>query len=159
MENEQMIADAEVETAIEDIAEENSTEAPSAELDRLREEVRKLNERLAEKEAQSERIAAELGAFSENFPNVDIKSVPEDVWESVRAGNSLAASYALYTHRVNREQALMRERNEKNAYRSAGRVGKSTSNEYFTPDEVKKMSASEVKANYTKIIESMKKWN
>ena len=159
MENEQMFDETEVETAIEDITEENSIDGTSEELDRLREEIRVLNERLAEKEAQSERIAAELGAFSENFPDVDIKSVPEDVWESVRNGNSLAASYALYAHRVNREQTLMRERNEKNAYRSAGRVGKNTSNEYFTPDEVKKMSRSEVKANYTKIIESMKKWN
>ena len=156
MENEQMTPQVEIEGIIE---ENDNAEDAHAELDRLREEVRVLNERLAEKEAQSERLAAELGAFSDNFPEVDIKSVPEDVWDSVRSGNSLAAAYALYTHRVNREQILMRERNEKNAYRSAGRVGKSTANEYFTPDEVKKMSGSEVKANYTKIIESMKKWN
>ena len=52
-----------------------------------------------------------------------------------------------------------KERNERNALLSSGRVGKSSSEEYFTPDEVRKMSGSEVRANYSKIMESMKRWN
>lgn len=142
-----------------DILTQNSAESGEAELERLREEIRTLNERIAEKQAQTEKISAELGAFAEYFPDVELKSIPEEVWDEVKSGNSLSAAYALYTHKTRQSEKIMREQNEKNAYFSAGRVGKNTANEYFTPDDVKKMSGSEVKANYSKIIASMKKWN
>ncbi len=138
---------------------QNSFNDGEAELERLREEIRTLNERIAEKQAQTDKISAELGAFAEYFPEVELKSIPDEVWDEVKSGNSLASSYALYTHKTKRAEQIMQEQNEKNAYFSAGRVGKNTANEYFTPDDVKKMSGSEVKANYSKIIASMKKWN
>lgn len=138
---------------------QSASDDSEAELERLREEIRTLNESIAEKQAQTEKISAELGAFAEYFPDVELKSIPEEVWNEVKSGNSLAASYALYTHKTKQSERIMREQNEKNAYFSAGRVGKNTANEYFTPDDVKKMSGSEVKANYSKIIASMKKWN
>ena len=129
-----------------------------AELERLRNEVRELNERLSEQQAQAEKIRKQIGDFCEAFPSVELNSVPQDVWESVKSGNSLAAAYALYTHRIQQKQARINEQNQKNAYLSAGYVGKTAANEYFTPDEVKKMSQGEVKANYSKILDSMKKW-
>ena len=49
--------------------------------------------------------------------------------------------------------------NQINAYRSSGQAGSNTAREYFSPDEVRAMSQSEVRANYQRIIESMKKWN
>ena len=140
-------------------AEITTSAVDTSELEQLRNEVRELNERLESQQRESERISAQLGAFTDAFPDVDLKSIPDGVWDSVREGNSLAASYALYVHKMRQTQERQSEQNQKNAYRSAGRIGKNAANEYFTPDEVRKMSSGEVRANYTKIIESMKKWN
>ena len=51
------------------------------------------------------------------------------------------------------------EVNERNATLSAGRVGTSLAPEYYTPDEVRAMSQTEVRENYEKIRASMKKWH
>ena len=67
----------------------------ASELELLREQVKELTRELSEKDARSQRIAAELGEFYELFPSTDIKALPEEVWESVRSGTSLAASLAL----------------------------------------------------------------
>ena len=129
------------------------------ELSELREKVRELNERLLAQAEESQRISEQLGEFYDVFPNADIKTLPDSVWESVRAGNSLAASYALYRQRVYQRKMEAKSVNERNIESSSGRVGSDSSREYFTPDEVRSMSRAEVKANYSKIIESMKKWN
>ena len=50
------------------------------------------------------------------------------------------------------------EVNRRNASLSAGRVGTNVAPEYYTPDEVRAMSPSEVRENYEKIRASMKKW-
>ncbi|MBE6535882.1 MAG: hypothetical protein E7677_04595 [Ruminococcaceae bacterium] len=129
------------------------------ELCELREKVRELNERLLAQAEESRRISEQLGEFFDVFPNTDLKTLPDSVWDSVRAGNSLAASYALYRQRVYQREMAAKTVNERNAGSSSGRVGTNSSKEYFSPDEVRSMSRSEVKANYSKIIESMKKWN
>ena len=51
------------------------------------------------------------------------------------------------------------EINARNASLSAGRVGTSLAPEYYTPDEVRAMTPSEVRENYEKIRASMKKWH
>ena len=159
MDNEQIIFDDTI-IAAEQEAESNEQTASieADELEELRNEVKRLTDELEKRSAETERINAQLAEFSDVFPTADVRSLPEDVWESVRQGNSLAASYALYTQRLlNREQKL-RLVNDRNSMASSGRV---TGNapEYFTPDEVRAMSQSEVHANFTKIKESMKKWN
>ncbi|MBO5937927.1 MAG: hypothetical protein J6Q82_00305 [Clostridia bacterium] len=50
------------------------------------------------------------------------------------------------------------EVNRRNASLSAGRVGTNVAPEYYTPDEVRAMSPTEVRENYEKIRASMKKW-
>jgi isopropylmalate/homocitrate/citramalate synthase len=106
-----------------------------------------------------EAIAEQLNEFSELFPEIAVKSVPEEVWESVKRGNSLAASYAVYEKRVTEAAKRIERINAKNASSSAGAIDKHTSQEFFTPDDVRKMSPSEVRANYDKIRRSMEKWN
>lgn len=138
---------------------EDEVKDTSIELNELREKVRELNERLLAQAEESKRISEQLGEFFDVFPNADIKTLPDSVWDSVRAGNSLAASYALYRQRVYQRELAAKAVNERNTENSSGRVGRSNSKEYFSPDEVRSMSRSEVKANYSKIIESMKKWN
>jgi hypothetical protein len=49
--------------------------------------------------------------------------------------------------------------NRRNAERSAGHTGRGTAPEYYTPDEVRAMSAGEVRENYEKIRASMKQWH
>lgn len=129
------------------------------ELKELREKVRELNERLLAQAAEAERVSEQLGEFFDVFPNADIKTLPDSVWDSVRAGNSLAASYALYRQRVYQREIAAKAVNERNIESSSGRVGNTSPKEYFSPDEVRSMTRGEVKANYSKIIESMKKWN
>ena len=106
-----------------------------------------------------EAIAEQLNEFSELFPEIAVKSVPEEVWESVKQGNSLAASYAVYEKRVTEAAKRIERINAKNASSSAGAIDKHTSQEFFTPDDVRKMSPSEVHANFAKIKRSMGKWN
>lgn len=106
-----------------------------------------------------EAITEQLNEFSELFPEIAVKSVPEEVWESVKRGNSLAASYAVYEKRVTEAAKRIERINAKNASSSAGAIDKHTSQEFFTPDDVRKMSPSEVHANFAKIKRSLGKWN
>ena len=108
--------------------------------------------------AQQEKIAEQLNEFSELFPNIAIKAVPDEVWENVKKGNTLAASYAVYEKRISEAARRIDEINQRNAYLAAGVAGKNSSNEYYSPDEVRKMSPSEVRANFAKIRKSMETW-
>lgn len=159
MENDIPVPEAAESIPAEESNAERGTDCDGDELIRLRAEVKELNEKLLRKENEAKKIAEELGGFGEAFPEAEIKSLPDEVWESVKSGNSLAASYALYLHKTERRKARISEQNDRNAYFSAGHLGKSAESEYFSPDEVKRMSQSEVRANYSKIMESMKKWN
>ena len=131
--------------------------------------VAELNERIAsltkELEAykqakeRQDRISEQLNEFSELFPNIAPSAVPAEVWESVKNGNSLAAAYAVYEKRTTEAARRIEQINAKNAGNSAGAAGKNSSEEFFSADEVRKMSAAEVKVNYSKIIDSMSHWN
>ncbi len=159
MENEQLTQALETHEAIEPIEDTASKapDEPDAEsvIASLNEQIRTLTQKLTEKEQRESFMSMQLSEFCENFPDVDVRKIPDEVFDGMKEGNSLSSSYALYKVKADR----IAEQNQKNAYRSTGRIGKTSSSEYFSADEVKKMSPSEVKANYTKIIESMKKWN
>ena len=109
--------------------------------------------------AQQEAIAKQLNEFSELFPDVAVRSIPDEVWEDVKSGNSLAASYSIYERRITEAARRIELINQKNAQRSAGAAGKNLTQEFFSADDVRKMSPSEVRANYAKIRRSMEKWN
>lgn len=135
------------------LSELESTDA--AELERLRAE----NQALRAELENAKRLESELADFASIFPEQDIRAIPDEVWQDVRAGNSLSAAFALYERkRINLEKRA-EQINQLNAYRSAGQAGNNAVREYFSPDEVRAMSQSEVRANYKRIIESMKKWN
>ena len=132
--------------------EKESVELLKNELDALRTE-------LEEKKKVFERMSREIGEFSEIFPEKSVNSIPDSVWESVKAGIPLAAAYALY-ERKNAVRADAASRiNERNGEKATGSIGRCGTENFYTPDEVRAMSRSEVKRNYSKIIESMKKWN
>ena len=136
--------------------------AAEATIASLLEEISTLKEQIAKLEAlkQTEaRILAEIGDFVALFPDVPVEELPDEVWESVRAGAPLAASYALYERKKAAKAKRVAAINQKNASRSPGAAGTDTASEYFTPDEVRRMSRAEVHANFTKIRKSMEKWN
>lgn len=150
------------EAALDEAVNEASEDLPEDQsIDSLKEEIATLKAQIAEFEAINEsqtKILAELGEFTELFPDTPVSSIPDSVWDSVRAGAPLLASYALYEKRLISEKARIERINAENASRSPGMAGQNTAGEYFTPDEVRKMTPSEVHANYSKIKESMKKW-
>ena len=125
------------------------------ELEALRAEVQKLKAEIE----NTKRLETELLDFTEVFPEQDIRTIPDEVWQNVRKGNSLAAAFALFERKKAHLEAKATEVNQINAYRSSGRAGSDTASEFFSPDDVRAMSQSEVRANYSRIIESMKKWN
>ena len=132
-----------------------------AELQNLRAEVERLTGELERKNAEDERTRqslAQIEEFRQIFPETDVASLPDEVTQSISKGNSLAAAYALYLQKQLARQSKTQFVNQRNAYASSGKIGGS-SEEYFTPDEVRAMSQSEVRANYKKIRDSMKKWN
>lgn len=152
-------ADEYSENLSDDTAVESDLIEEPSELVMLREEVASLKQALSQKIAEAEMIRGQLGEFSELFPNVAPENIPAEVWESITSGGSLAASYALYHRKEQLRRDRVRTLNNKNAELSTGKVGIDSAKEYFTPGEVRAMSRSEVHANYSKIINSMKKWN
>ena len=131
----------------------------SDELVSLRAEVERLRAELAEAQSANERVSADIEEFHRLFPTVDLADLPSEVTDGVRSGIPLSASYALYERRIEAERERAEAVNRKNARHSSGAAGKNTAREYFTPDEVRAMSQSEVRDNYTKIVASMKRWN
>ena len=129
------------------------------ELEALREELCRLRAELEEKKSSLERLGKEISDFSELFPGEQLTSLPDSVWESVRGGIPLAAAYALYKRKteLRAEQASLV--NKKNNGMSTGAIGRDTTENFYTPDEVRAMTRSEIKKNYSKILDSMKKWN
>ena len=153
------LLDKEAPTEESSEAEQESMPDAAAELEALRDEVRRLNEELEQKQAEAERIAAEIGDFYKLFPNADISALPDSVLESVKQGNSLAAAYALESRRAAIERQRADAVNEKNSAASLGSLENRAEIGFYSPTEVRAMSRSEVRANYSKILESMKHWH
>lgn len=152
-------SEAEAENHLSDA--EQIEAAPEENIELLRQQIADLKSQISELETMRDtqtRVLEELADFRDLFPEVEINAIPESVWDSVKKGTPLIASYALYEKRMEAERARISLINAKNASKSAGIAGKNTASEYFSPDEVRKMSRAEVHANYSKIKESMKKW-
>ena len=138
---------------------DNEVDERDEEIQTLREEVKRLTDELEARAAIADKIAAQIGEFSALFPEVPVETVPDEVWDSVKSGSSLAAAYAVYARKAYMSEQRASNVNKRNARNSPGVAGKGTASEYYTPDEVRAMSQKEVRANYSKILESMKKWN
>ena len=65
-------------------------------LDILRAEIEELRGEIARRDAIEEsnrRVMRECEEFKEYFPEIELSAVPDGVWESVKGGLPLAASY------------------------------------------------------------------
>ena len=145
---------------LEDAAESTSSESTeTSEIDSLREELTLLRTELEAKRGELERLGKEVSEFSELFPNATLTALPDSVWESVRGGIPLAAAYALYRRKAELRAEQARIVNKKNNEMSTGAIGRDTTDSFYTPDEVRAMTRSEIRKNYSKILDSMKKWS
>lgn len=107
-----------------------------------------------------EKMESDIALFHELFPEVKGEEIPEEVWERVEAGESLAASYALHVIKNMREEESIRKVNEENEKKAPPRIRHDGGEDaYFSPEAVKAMSRSEIKKNYDAILRSMEKWN
>lgn len=150
----------------EDTDGSQESEAEAAKIEELRAEklllegeIASLESALEKKRAETDKAAREYAEFRELYPDADTEALPEDVLKSVEAGLPLAAAYALYEKRIQKRSADIAAHNKSTREVSFGSVGKSPESDYFTPDEVRAMSQGEVRANYSKILQSMKNWH
>lgn len=144
-----------------EVLEEDGGEEKS-ELDLLKEELESLRGEIARRDALDEsnkRMLRECEEFKEYFPNSELSSVPDEVWESVKGGVPLAAAYALYARREELHRSRIDEFNQRNKLMSAGSVKRGGEERFYSPSEVRSMTREQVKSNYTDIIESMRHWN
>ena len=129
----------------------------SDELNGLRREVDRLRTLLSDRNLDHARREVEHGEFSTLYPNVRFEDLPDDVLLDVGRGLPVTAAYALSERRrVLREEAASRS-NRDNRARSAGALGRAET-DLFSPEEVRAMSAAEVRANLEKIRRSMQSW-
>lgn len=89
--------------------------------------------------------------------------IPPEVFEmSEQEGMTLTSAYARYENAILREKIAELEskktKNAENAEASTGSVGDSGGEQFFTKEQVGKMSRSEVLKNYDAIVKSKKKW-
>ena len=154
----------ELEPIEESVAEESSDgEGLREDIDKEREalkaEISRLEQELEKRTTYHTRYMEEIREFSEVFGRDSLERVPESVWKSMEDGVPLAAAYALYEKKNAKLLEKAEAVNKKNASMSAGAIGGAAERGFYSPDEVRAMSAQEVKKNYNLIIESMKKWN
>lgn len=102
-------------------------------------------------------MGAEYAEFAILYPDVPFSSIGDAVMEDVKRGIPLAAAYALSERRRRHAEEKARKSNEENLRRSSGGI-KSSGDDFFSPDEVRRMSRDEVRTNYSKIMASMQKW-
>ena len=138
---------------------EDNKENEEESIDTLKAKLAALKSEYDEKKRAIERMSAELGEFSALFPERSVDSIPDSVWKDVKDGIPLAAAYALYEKKTALRAEAARNANSKNGELSTGSIGRESTESFYTPDEVRAMSRTEVRKNYSKIIESMKKWN
>ena len=119
-----------------------------------------LQEEGAEVPDAAELMEEDIALFRSLFPEVKGEQIPLEVWDRVEAGESLAASYALFAVQKFREEEKISRINEENGKKAPPPVeGGSAEGDYFSPEAVKNMSRSEIRKHYDKILSSMEKWN
>ena len=133
------------------------TQEGAIELERLRSELTHLQEEISKRDMRLEQISKEFEEFNTLYPNISLSTLQDSVWSDVRRGIPIAAAYALAQRREEHIAQKAALSNLHNQQLSSGAL-QPVKSDYFSPDEVRAMSQSEVRANYQKIIQSMEKW-
>ena len=138
------------EAAPDEVAESSDFSAEMEELKSLRSEVERLR-------AEAQRLAEGYAELMDLYPSAQLSSMPDSFNEAVRQGVPPAAAYALEMRRreVRAKRAEAARKSAEKA--SVGKIS-TVDDGLFTPDEVRGMSRREVRENYGRIMESMRRW-
>jgi len=109
-------------------------------------------------EKSKKETTAEIKRFRELFPDVASEDIPEEVWEDVSNGASLAHAYALYLVCQDNLNKRAEDINFRNSRRGAYASSDGATEPVFTKEQVEKMSDKDVKSNYKGILKAMKNW-
>jgi len=133
------------------------------EQERIKEENAKLKKQVERQEQYQK--------FFKEFPDVDAKTIPKEVWDDFARSNDLVKSYRKFDYKRLQEQlkAILKEKkaeklNKENAQASTGSVkGKGNSAEVgdFIDEETFEKNRSDknwIKKNFKKIVTSRGKW-
>ena len=120
----------------------------------LRTEIERLQGEITRLTELQNRRGQELDEFCTLFPNISLAELPPEVRQQTDEGVPLAAAYALFEKR----QALRHAAGKKSAEHSWHGMSEGAHGDFYSPSDVRGMSAKEVHKNYKKIIESMKHW-
>ncbi len=104
-------------------------------------------------------LESELELLFEVFPELDVDSIPDALFEKCPDGKGLAAEYALMTLVEKKRSEEQKEKELENEKAAVPEVKGSAEDAYFSPEDVRRMSESEIKKNYKTIMKSMEKWN
>ncbi len=138
-------------------ASDSLVEADREDLAELRQEVTRLRALLVENEARAQRMRDECAELAELYPSLSPNDLPDEVWDAVRKGVPIAAAVALSERKKFLLSKKAEAANLANRSRSSGAVERAK-NGFYSIDEVRAMSASEVRENYQNILKSMQKW-
>ena len=106
------------------------------------------------------RMREDIALLKELFPALKADDIPDEVWEKVQNGETLAASYALYFLQSVKEKERIEKLNDENSKKAVPRVKSDQASEpYFSPETVKSMSPGAVRKHYAAILKSMDSWN
>ena len=110
--------------------------------------------------SEEERMTEDIETLRALFGDLTPEDIPEEVWQKVAQGESLAASYALVYLKDLKEKERIESHNRANEKKALGRIKQDkASEEYFSPEPVRKMSPAEVRKHYAAILKSMDSWN
>ena len=130
----------------------------TGQLEQLRNELTALRAEIAARDERLSRMSAEYAEFRTLYPSVPFDAIDDCVMEDVKHGLPLAAAYALAERRRHIAEEQAARINAENSHRTSGAL-RATDEDYFSAEEVRKMSQSEVRTNYQKILKSMQKWH
>lgn len=119
-------------------------EKERAELDRQRVELnafRQQQDSLKQRAVEAQQARQrDIQSFYAAYPGVDPKSIPQEVWAAVRAGQTLTNAYTMHENkRLQAEIAAMKQ-NEKNRAKSPGSLGGNSGKEM---DEIDRLWAED----------------
>lgn len=104
-----------------------------AELNSFRQQQDSMKQRAMEAQQERQR---DIQSFYQAYPSVDPKTIPQDVWAAVQAGQTLTNAYTMYENkRLQAEIAAMKQ-NEKNKAKSPGSLGGNSGKEMDEIDRI-----------------------
>ena len=103
-------------------------------------------------------LEEEIKKLFELFPDFDVESIPDEIFDKCEDGSRLAAEYALWYLTEEKKKGEQQKKEEENMKSAPPNVKDSSEPTYFTPEQVRAMSEEEIRKNYKTIMNSMEKW-